>query len=60
MTPETVRYFGLMLACQARVEGMKAENQQRISNGDALAYSEKDFGYEAAEMERLALQVIQQ
>lgn len=60
MTPETVRYFGLMLACQARIEGMNAANRQAMALGHSLPYVDQDFRYEAAELERLALEVIQQ
>lgn len=60
MTPETVRYFGLMLACQARIEGMKAANAQVDPQASELPYGEQAFGYESAELERLALAVIQQ
>ena len=60
MTPETARCFGLMLAAQARVAGMQAENAQREACGEASAYVEKDFAIEAFELEQLSIQVINQ
>jgi hypothetical protein len=36
-----------MNAALVRVEGMKAENKEREICGLSLAYSEKEFGYEA-------------
>lgn len=60
MTPETARCFGHMLAAQARVLGMLAENSQRDTCGEAPAYVEKDFAIEAFQLEQLSIQVINQ
>jgi hypothetical protein len=42
--------FAHAVVTLARIEGMKAENMIRESNGDSLAYDEKDFAYEANEL----------
>lgn len=60
MTEVTVRHLALILAASARVEGMKASNQQRSVLGESAGYTEQDFGYEAAELGRLAYSVVQQ
>ena len=60
MTPETARCFSLMLAAQARVLGMQAENAQREACGEAPAYVEKDFAVEAYDLQLLAIQAINQ
>ena len=41
-------------ASQARIEGMKAKNYGRESNGEALAYDSHDFFAEAQLLEQLA------
>lgn len=41
-------------AANARVIGMKAENDQRISVGQSVAYTEKDFAVEARYLEHIA------
>lgn len=38
-----VRRLALILACQAEIDAMKAENAIRESQGDAPAYGEKHF-----------------
>ncbi len=60
MTPETARCLALMLAAQARVAGMQAENAWRESCGNALAYDGDAFFTEANFLEQLAVQVINQ
>ena len=45
-------------ASQARVEGMKAKNYGRESNGEALAYDSHDFFAEAQLLEQLANEVV--
>lgn len=60
MTPETCRCFALIVAAQARIEGMKATNIERQENGHALAYDESAFNLEAFSLEQLAIQVINQ
>jgi hypothetical protein len=37
-----------------RIEGMKAENADRLSDQFSLAYKEKDFFYEANVLDELA------
>ena len=39
--------FGRISEALIRVEGMKAENVQRAIRGESLAYVEKNFNYEA-------------
>lgn len=58
MTPKTARCWMLAMACMSRIEGMKAENQQRVVRGCSMAYTEKDFAGETDELERLAIEVI--
>lgn len=41
-------------ACVARVEGMKAENQNRLDCGHSLAYGEEAFDREAQTLEYIA------
>ncbi len=60
MTPETCRCFALVVAAQARIEGMKATNIERLANDYALAYDETAFNVEANFLEQLAIQVINQ
>ena len=60
MTPETARCFGLMLAAQARIEGMKAANAVVDAQAYPLPYGKEDFDYEAIALEQLAVQVVQQ
>jgi hypothetical protein len=45
------------MACVVRVEGMKAENQARIQNGEAIAYVAGHFNEEAGELSRLAREI---
>jgi hypothetical protein len=54
MNEQTVRALGFILACNARVEGMRAANQQRAAVGESMAYDSHDFDAEAAQMERIA------
>jgi hypothetical protein len=58
MTPVTVRYFALISAVNARVAGMQAENQHRLSCGNSIAYGNEAFECEAAYLESLALEVL--
>lgn len=43
-----------MRAVEAQVEGMKAENQARMSCGHALAYNEGDFVGASSDLQNLA------
>ncbi len=45
-----VKRLGLILAIQAEIEGMKADNLMRKLNNDSLAYSERDFAQKADEI----------
>jgi hypothetical protein len=54
MDEQTVRALGFILACNARVEGMRAANQQREHLGESMAYTEHDFSVEGFEMENIA------
>ena len=60
MTPETCRCFALIAAAQARIAGMQAENAQRLDCGNLIAYGEDAFNIEAAFLEQLSIQVINQ
>lgn len=46
--------MALIYAQVAYIEGMKAENAQRIQNNCTLAYMEREFCCCAIELERLA------
>mgnify|MGYP001018513371 CR=1 FL=1 len=59
-TPLTAMALALIAASQARIEAMKAENEQRQMCGLSLAYGEDAFFMEAERLESLAAKVIQQ
>lgn len=46
--------LALILAVQAEVDGMKAENNQRVVDGLANAYSSADFQSKAEEFRNIA------
>mgnify|MGYP003576261551 CR=1 FL=1 len=50
----TVYKFAMLLACQARVFGMVAENDARKARGDSPAYDESAFFAEALNIETIA------
>lgn len=54
MNHHAVANLALIFAAQARIEGMKAENAQRASRGESLAYDEGSFFTEAHNLELLA------
>lgn len=54
---EAVVAFGAIQNLVTEVEGMKAMNQSRISNGYALAYDEASFHAVAEEIEGIAGQL---
>lgn len=60
MSPETARCFALMLAAQARIAGMQAENAHSINCGNGIRYGEDAFAIEAFQLDQLAIQVINQ
>lgn len=45
-------------AVNAEIEGMKAENQQRMACGNSVAYDEQNFIDKASELERLARELV--
>ena len=49
-----VRRLALVLAVQAEIEGMKAENKQRELLNHDLTYTEKDFKDKAMNLQNLA------
>jgi hypothetical protein len=49
-----VKRFALVLAIQAEIEGMKAENTQRDQMNYSLAYTDADFQAKAEELRVLA------
>lgn len=53
-TPHGYMKFGMILAANARVQAMVAENQHRLSCGNSIAYGEEAFSAEANWMEDLA------
>lgn len=48
-----VKRLGMILAIQAEIEGMKAENWSRKQDKHANAYSDKDFCAKAEELQRI-------
>lgn len=59
-TPQTAAALLHMVAAQARIEGMKAKNIERQADGYALAYDDDAFFAEAANLEILAQDVLNQ
>ncbi len=57
MNATCVQQLGNILAAQARVLGMQAENQQRAVQGESMAYTYHDFSAEADQMEAAAREV---
>ena len=49
-----VKRLALILAVQAEIEGMKAENMQREQQGYSMAWTETDFCQKAEELRILA------
>lgn len=45
-----IKRYGLILAVQAEIEGMKAENEQRKRLGQSIAYTDEDFNRKAEEI----------
>jgi len=54
MTNYDVKRLALILAKQAEVEAMKAENKYREINEHDLSYTEDDFRIKAEELRNLA------
>ena len=56
-TPLTASVLAQVAAAQARIAGMIAANVERTNEGLALAYIDKDFFYEADNLDRLSVEV---
>ena len=54
MNEYDVKRLALVLAVQAEIEGMKAENTQRNQMNYSLAYTDADFHEKAEELRNLA------
>ena len=54
MTDYTVKRLALVLAVQAEIEGMKAENADREHMVYSMAYSDADFREKAEELRTIA------
>lgn len=54
MNEYDVKRLALVLAVQAEIEGMKADNLIREQNNEALAYNGAEFECKAAELRNLA------
>ena len=54
MDQRVVAALAQIVAAQARIEGMKAFNQHRVSVGESIGYDEQAFLNEAAGLEFLA------
>ena len=50
MTETDVKRLGLILAVQAEIEGMKAENMQRTACNESTSYNSYDFQAKAEEI----------
>lgn len=54
MTPELVAVLAQIMAQQALVLGMQADNMHRAAIGDVPTWTAADFSMPATELERLA------
>ena len=45
------------VACVAEIEGMKAENQQRLQNGQSVAYGDDAFQVVSDTLTKIAIQL---
>jgi hypothetical protein len=54
MNDYTVKRLALVLAIQAEIEGMKAENMKREYHGNSVAWTEVDFFRRANALRNLA------
>ncbi|KRA74238.1 hypothetical protein ASD78_12145 [Lysobacter sp. Root667] len=59
ITPDALGHFALVLAAQARVLGMEAENKHREACGNAIAYDLSAFFGEADVIEQHARQLFE-
>lgn len=55
MNSQLVAIMASIIAAQARIEGMKAKNTERESQGYALEYDEDAFFAEAARLDQLSI-----
>lgn len=58
MDKQVVKVMCFALAEYARIEGMRAANQARLSRGETIAYPEEYFNQSAAVLEQLAIDVV--
>jgi hypothetical protein len=56
MNNQLVAIVANIVAAQARIEGMKAKNTERESQGYALAYDEDAFFAEANQLDQLSIE----
>jgi len=49
-----VKRLALVLSVQAEIEGMKADNANRLTRDESMAYTESDFSSKANELQNLA------
>lgn len=54
MTTYDIKRLALVLAIQAEIEGMKADNKLREQNGICLAWDVQSFDYKANELRNIA------
>ena len=54
MSAELVSILAQIMACQAQVLGMQADNMQREACGESMAWVFDDFAVTEAELSRLA------
>jgi hypothetical protein len=54
MNSYDVKRLALVLAIQAEIEGMKAENKNREQLNHSMAYTEHDFNNQAERLRELA------
>lgn len=57
MDAHNLRIYAFIQATVARIEGMKAENQYRMSCGNSPAYGEDAFFIEAGQLDSLAREI---
>ena len=49
-----IKRLALILAVQAEIEGMKAENMQREDRGESMGYTDSDFCEKSEELKQIA------
>lgn len=58
-TPQVAYALAMIEASKARIEGIKAESEARLRQGEAPAYGEDAFFIEVDVLQQLAIQAIQ-